>query len=259
MNLAVNARDAMPDGGKLTIEAENFLVDSSYARLHLEAAEGDYLLITVTDTGVGIPPEIIDRIFEPFFTTKEIGRGTGLGLSTVIGIIKSHGGFIDVTSQTRGQRGTTVKIFIPASKTAASTTAENDEFPQGNGELILVVDDESSMLEVTKATLETYNYQVLTADNGIEAIALYVRHQQNVSLVIMDIMMPGMDGKTAIRTLKQINPELEIIAVSGLITSQEILVGLDGDVTAFMSKPYGNDELLIKVREVVSRQIHRDR
>ena len=250
MNLAVNARDAMPDGGKLTIEAENFTADPEYARLHLEASEGDYLAITVTDTGVGIPPEIIDRIFEPFFTTKEIGRGTGLGLSTVIGIVKSHGGFIDVVSRTRGQRGTKVKIFIPASKTATSITEENNELPLGNGELILVVDDESSMLEVTKATLEIYNYQVLTANNGIEAIALYVRHQQAIDLVIMDIMMPGMDGKTAIRTLKQINPKLEIIAVSGLIASQKIMAELDSDVTAFMSKPYGNEELVKTISEV---------
>jgi PAS domain S-box-containing protein len=249
MNLAVNARDAMPHGGTLSIKADNFTVNSEYARLHLDAAEGSYVLITVTDTGVGIPPEIVDRIFEPFFTTKEIGRGTGLGLSTVIGIIKSHGGFVDVKSDCL--QGTQFKIFLPAYDTTVSPTEENAAIPQGRGELVLVVDDESSMREVTKATLETYNYKVLTASNGIEAIALYAREHQAIELVIMDIMMPEMDGKTAIRTLKQINPEVNIVAVSGLITSQEIVKELDSDVRAFMSKPYTNEELLEIVHLII--------
>ena len=249
MNLAVNARDAMPHGGKLSIKAENFTVDSEYARLHLDAAEGSYVVITVCDTGAGIPPEIVDRIFEPFFTTKAIGRGTGLGLSTVIGIVKSHGGFVDVKSDR--QQGTQFKVFLPACDTTVSPTAENPAIPQGRGELVLVVDDESSMREVTKATLETYNYKVLTASNGIEAIALYAREHQAIDLVIMDIMMPEMDGKTAIRTLKQINPEVNIVAVSGLITSQEIVNQLDGDVRAFLSKPYTNEELLEIVHLVI--------
>ena len=256
MNLAVNARDAMPHGGKLCIQAENSTVDSEYVRLHLDAAEGSYVLITVTDTGMGIPPEIIDRIFEPFFTTKEIGRGTGLGLSTVIGIIKSHGGFVDVESDR--QPGTQFKVFLPACDTTVSHPAENAAVPQGQGESILVVDDESSMREVTKATLETYNYNVLTASNGIEAIALYA-HNQAIDLIIMDIMMPEMDGKTAIRTLKQINPEVEIVAVSGLITSQEIVSQLDGDVRAFMSKPYTNEDLLEIVHHIVNDRGHNNK
>ena len=249
MNLAVNARDAMPHGGKLSIKADNFTVNSEYVRLHLDAAEGCYVVITVCDTGVGIPPEIVDRIFEPFFTTKEIGHGTGLGLSTVIGIVKSHGGFVDVQSDR--QQGTQFKVFLPAYDTTVSPTEENAVIPQGRGELVLVVDDESSMREVTKATLETYNYRVLTASNGIEAIALYAREHQAIDLVIMDIMMPEMDGKTAIRTLKQINPEVNIVAVSGLITSQEIVNQLDGDVRAFMSKPYTNEELLEIVHLII--------
>ena len=249
MNLAVNARDAMPHGGKLSIKADNFTVDSEYVRLHLDAAEGCYVLITVCDTGAGIPPEIVDRIFEPFFTTKEIGHGTGLGLSTVIGIVKSHGGFVDVQSDR--QQGTQFKVFLPAYDTTVSHPEENAVIPQGRSELVLVVDDESSMREVTKATLETYNYRVLTASNGIEAIALYAREHQAIDLVIMDIMMPEMDGKTAIRTLKQINPEVDIVAVSGLITSQEIVNQLDGDVRAFMSKPYTNEELLEIVHLII--------
>jgi hypothetical protein len=152
--------------------------------------------------GMGISPEVIDRIFEPFFTTKEVGRATGLGLSTVIGIIKSHGGFVDVVSDRRSNsKGTQFKVFLPASDIVASKVEESAEILQGNGELILVVDDETAILEVTQATLETYSYRVLTASNGIEAIATYAQHQGEISLVIMDIMMPAMDGKTAIRTL----------------------------------------------------------
>ena len=252
MNLCVNARDAMPDGGKLAIEGANFTVDEEYARLHLDSEVGSYLKLSVTDTGVGISAEIIDRIFEPFFTTKEIGRGTGLGLSTVIGIVRSHGGFVDVASQTTGRKGTSIDVFIPASD-AASAIAESDRaIPQGNGELILVVDDETPMLEVTKATLETYNYQVMTANNGIEAVAAYANNQDAIALVIMDIMMPGMDGKTAIRTLKQINSQVRVIAVSGLITNQEILNELDGEVMAFLSKPCSNEELVETVYEIVN-------
>ena len=252
MNLCVNARDAMPDGGKLTLVAKNFTVNEEYARLHLDAEVGAYLKLSVIDTGVGIAPEIIDRIFEPFFTTKDIGRGTGLGLSTVIGIIKSHGGFVDVNSQTTGKRGTEVKVFIPASETTAEIAPSDRSIPQGNGELILVVDDETPMLEVTKATLETYNYRVITANNGIEAVAAYANNKDAIALVIMDIMMPGMDGKTAIRTLKQIALDVKIIAVSGLITSQEILKELDRDVSAFLSKPYNNEDFLKVVHDIVS-------
>ncbi|MGB5635370.1 MAG: PAS domain S-box protein [Waterburya sp.] len=255
MNLAVNARDAMPDGGKLTIKAENFTVGADYARLHLDAKVGSYLLITVTDTGVGIPPEIIDRIFEPFFTTKEIGHGTGLGLSTAIGIIKSHDGFVEVISKKQNNgdtQGTQFQVFLPAGEIEASATAEEEAIPQGEGELVLVVDDETAILEVTKATLETYNYQVLTAGNGIEAIAVYAQNQQAIDLVIMDIMMPSMDGKMAILTLKQINPEIKIIAVSGLIDRQEIIDEVGDNISAYLAKPYANDDLLIQVNEIVS-------
>jgi two-component system, cell cycle sensor histidine kinase and response regulator CckA len=256
MNLAVNARDAMPNGGTLTIDAENMTVDAEYARLHLDAIEGAYVLITVTDTGMGIPAEVIDRIFEPFFTTKEVGRGTGLGLSTVIGIIKSHGGFVDVVSDRQNSRsnsrGTQFKVFLPASDTVASNLEEPTEILRGNEELILVVDDETAILEVTQATLETYNYRVLTASNGIEAIAIYAQNQGKISLAIVDIMMPEMDGKTAIRTLKQLNPELKIMAVSGLINRQEIIAELADNVTAFMNKPYGNDDLLRTISEIIS-------
>ncbi len=252
MNLCVNARDAMPDGGKLIIKAENFTVDREYARLHLDAELGSYVKITVTDTGIGIAEEIIDRIFEPFFTTKEIGHGTGLGLSTAIGIVKNYGGFIEVISD-RKNKGTEFQVFLPASDTVDEKAIANEEIIRGNGELILIVDDESSILEVTRAILETYNYQVLTAANGIEAVATYAKNKDSIALVIMDIMMPGMDGKTAIHILKQIDSAVKIIAVSGLITNQEIINELDNEVIAFLSKPHTNEELLETVYEIVSR------
>ncbi len=149
----------------------------------------------------------------------------------------------------------TYNYTLPASNTAANATEEEESIPQGNGELILVVDDETPMLQVTKATLETYNYRVLTASDGIEAVATYAKDKDEIALVITDIMMPSMDGKTAIRTLKQINPELDIIAMSGLISSKEIITELDDDVTAFMSKPCNNDDLLRKIAEIVSTSV----
>lgn len=253
MNLVVNARDAMPQGGKLKITAENFLVNRNFARLYPDAQVGSYILITVGDTGVGIPAEIIDRIFEPFFTTKEIDRGTGLGLSTLIGIVKSHGGFVDVVGNAKSETGgTQFKVFLPASEIAETNLEDETEpIPQGNGELILVVDDEPLILEVTKATLETYNYGVLTAGDGIEAIAIYAQNQNAIELVIMDIMMPSMDGKTAIRILKTINSQAKIIAVSGLVSDQEIIAELNNSIEAFVAKPYTNNDLLRAVNEVI--------
>lgn len=184
MNLCVNARDAMPHGGTLSISAENLFIDDSYARMHLDASVGPYIVITVADTGTGIPAEILERIFEPFFTTKEPGLGTGLGLSTVIGIIKSHSGFVNVFSEVG--KGTQFKVYLPVVEAMETVAAQNLEMPPGHGELILVVDDEAAIREITKTSLETYNYKVLTANDGIEAIALYAEHREKISVVLMD-------------------------------------------------------------------------
>jgi PAS domain S-box-containing protein len=165
MNLCVNARDAMPDGGRLSICAENQFIDRSYAQMHLDAQVGSYIVVTVTDTGMGIPPEILDRIFEPFFTTKELGKGTGLGLSTVMGIIKSHNGFINVSSVIG--KGTEFKVYIPAIESTEAEVSEDTELPIGHGELVLVVDDEVAIREITKTSLEAYNYKVITACDGL--------------------------------------------------------------------------------------------
>jgi signal transduction histidine kinase len=168
MNLIINARDAMPDGGTLTISAENLFIDQNYARMNFEATVGSYIVITVADTGTGIPPKILERIFEPFFTTKELGKGRGLGLSTVIGIIKSHGGFVKVDSAVG--KGSQFQVYLPAVESTQTQQAENLELPTGHGELILVVDDEAPIREITRTVLETHNYKVVTASDGIEAM-----------------------------------------------------------------------------------------
>jgi PAS domain S-box-containing protein len=249
LNLCLNARDAMPNGGKLTISTENIVIDRNYAGMHLDAQVGSYVVIRVSDTGIGIPQQLLDRIFEPFFTTKEFGKGTGLGLSTVIGIIKGHNGFINVSS-TVGQ-GTTFEVFLPAAKSNINQQIEYLKTPVGNGELILIVDDEPSIRDITLTSLEQHNYQAITANDGIEAVALYAQHKNRISAAIIDIMMPKMDGATTINTLYRMNPYLRMIAVSGLATSEQIPFDKSSKYTAFLPKPYTAQELLTTLHSVL--------
>jgi two-component system, cell cycle sensor histidine kinase and response regulator CckA len=232
----------MPDGGTLNIVAENLAIDENYARMHLDAQAGTYVVVTIADTGTGIALEIIDRIFDPFFTTKEIGKGTGLGLSTVIGIIKSHHGWIDVDSQVG--RGTRFRVYLPATDSRAEAPAIDPTPRWGQGELILIVDDEVAIQEVTKATLEVYGYQAITASDGIEAIALYAEHRQEIGVVLMDMMMPSLDSATLVRTLCKLNPQVQIIAMSGLATNETVKKTLSEGVKAFLAKPFTAAELL---------------
>jgi PAS domain S-box-containing protein len=251
LNLCVNARDAMADGGILEISVRNLWIDAQYARMNLDAKVGPYVVVTVSDTGMGIPREIVDRIFEPFFTTKELGKGTGLGLSTVMGIIKSHGGFVQVCSQVG--KGTQFHVYLPTGQTidADCPSAERHELPMGHGELILVVDDEVSIRETTKLSLETYGYKVLVASDGIEAIALYRQHHQEISVVLLDMMMPSMDGATTIRILQKMNPHIKIIAVSGLVSNHKMLELVGNSVKTFLPKPYTSNELLKNLQLVI--------
>lgn len=252
MNLVVNARDAMPNGGTLSITARNLFIDESYVRMYLDAAVGPYIVITVADTGTGIAPEIMDRIFEPFFTTKEFGKGTGLGLSTVIGIVKSHSGFVNVYSEIR--RGTQFKVYLPAAEENQTSQVQNLELPAGKEELILVVDDEDMIREVTKTLLETHKYNVVTASDGIEAVTLYAQHKDKISAVLMDMMMPVMDGPTTIRTLQKIKPQVKLIAVSGLVSSDKVRAAMNIGVKTFLPKPYTAQELLETVSRVINTQ-----
>jgi nitrogen-specific signal transduction histidine kinase/ActR/RegA family two-component response regulator len=250
MNLCLNARDAMPDGGILTISAENRSFDQNYVRMNLEAKVGDYLVLTVSDTGCGIPKDIQERIFEPFFTSKESDKGTGLGLSTVIGIVKNHGGFVNLESEVG--KGSQFQVCLPASNTTATQFDYDCEIFRGNGELILLVDNEAPIREITKTSLINYDYQVLTARDGIEAFSLYDCHQDEIDLVLMDIQMPSISGINAIRVLRQINPALKIIAVSGLASNRKLLEELGIKVQAFLGKPYTIHELLATIQVVRS-------
>jgi len=252
MNLCINARDAMPNGGILKISARTFWVDSNYACINLDAKMGSYVMITVTDTGTGIPREIIDRIFEPFFTTKEVGKGTGLGLSTVLGIVKSHSGFINVVSEVG--KGTEFQVCLPVTQTIEidNKLTGYHELLAGHGEVILVVDDEDSIREITKTCLEQNAYKVLVACDGMEAIALYTKHYQEISAVLIDMMMPSMDGPTAINILKKINPGIKIIGVSGLASNHKMIKTLGNNVKTFLSKPYTANDLLRNLHMVLN-------
>ncbi len=251
MNLAVNARDAMPDGGTLTITAQNKFIDENYTKMNIEATAGDYVVVTFTDTGVGIASNIIDKIFDPFFTTKEIGKGTGLGLSTVLSIVKNHGGFIEVYNN---EPGSVFNIFLPAIGDQISPgSADNIAIMKGNGELILFVDDEIAIAEVSKSTLETHNYQVLTANNGIEAIAIYAQNKLEIKVVIIDLMMPSLDGITTIRALKKIENSVKIIAMSGSDTGEDKVKAAKFGVADFLAKPFTAHDLLSELYRVIGK------
>ncbi len=250
MNLCVNARDAMPNGGSLRVSGENLLIDENYARMNLEAKVGPYTVITVSDNGVGIPGEILDRIFEPFFTTKDVGQGTGLGLSTVLGIVKSHGGFVNVYSEPGS--GTSFQVYLPAVEGMEILTPEDAILQTGHGELILVVDDEAAIQEITKSSLEAHNYKTLIAGDGIEAIAVYAKNMDKISAVLIDIMLPSLDGLTAIRTLKKINPQVKVVASSGLMSDRKLSAVTETGVNTFLSKPYTVKELLLSLQKVLS-------
>jgi PAS domain S-box-containing protein len=243
INLMVNAGHAMPNGGNLSISAENLYISEEMRRINHYAGVGNYIVITVEDTGTGMPPEILERIFEPFFTTKDIGKGTGLGLSTVLGTIKSHKGFINVDSEVG--KGSKFKVFLPSvNQEVIALEPDYGEMYPGRGELILVVDDEPQVLEVTKNILESYNYQTITAKNGMEAIAIYARYKQQIRAVLMDMMMPEMDGSSAISNLKKINPQVKIIACSGRNIQNMLEPSNENQVPAILLKPYTNQELL---------------
>jgi hypothetical protein len=253
MNFCVNARDAMPQGGVLTIEASNTIIDEHYVRMNSDVSVGQYVVIKVNDTGIGMPPEVSRRIFEPFFTTKEIGKGTGLGLSTSLTIVKSHKGFINVYSEVG--KGTEFKLYLPiANQTLPNKVdKERKEFFNGKGETILVVDDEKAIREITRITLEAYGYKVLIAEDGMEAVAVYAPNAENIKLVILDMMMPNLDGQTTAKILYKINPSIKIISTSGFISNGKTAEGLG--VKAFLTKPYNAEALLKIVAEVLSNII----
>jgi PAS domain S-box-containing protein len=250
LNLVVNARDAMPEGGKLEIKVEDIFIDEYYAQTNIYAKTGAYIVVTVADTGIGMHPEVQERIFEPFFTTKELGKGTGLGLSTALSIVKNHSGFVNIYSELN--KGTIVKIHLPiqaCEETNVSCCNQSEDL-NGSGELILVVDDEPAIRQITKSSLEAYNYRVITASNGIEAIKIYTKHQQEINLILLDMMMPEMDGETTIGLLQNINAEVKIVAISGLVSNYDSRLDEILNVKAFMSKPCTGKDLLHTIAKV---------
>ena len=252
LNLAINARDAMPDGGRLTFTLQNHAIDPVYAGLNPEARPGPNVLIQVTDTGTGIGKEIIDRIFDPFFTTKAHGQGTGLGLSTTLGIVKSHGGFINVYSEP--DHGTTFKIYLPANASAEQSEHRaviQDGLPRGRNELILFVDDEELIAAVVKKTLERHGYRVLTAANGAEAVSLYAAQGRDIAAVITDMHMPIMDGPATIIALQSMNPGVKIIGSSGLAANGGVAKAASSGVRHFVPKPYTAEKILRTLRDIL--------
>ena len=251
LNLCVNARDAMPNGGTITLRIENTVLDETYSSMNPEAKPGPYVAISVADTGTGIPSSIRDRIFEPFFTTKDIGKGTGLGLSTSLGIVQNHGGFITVSSDMG--KGSTFKIYLPANVVFAAAeppVARQRELPRGNGELILIVDDEEPILSVAKSTLERFGYRVEVATNGAAAVSIYAQNRESVAVVVTDMAMPIMDGPALAVALKTINPAVKIIGSSGLEETGVSAAAKVG-VRDFIPKPYSAEVILRAIARVL--------
>lgn len=255
LNLCVNARDAMPQGGVITIAVQNVEIDQTYATLSGSMSPGRHVRIVVEDTGTGVPRSIIDKIFDPFFTTKPVGNGTGLGLSTVASIVRSFGGAVTVDSEPG--HGSRFCVYLP------STLAKGSDSPQpslpkpldryrGAGQLILVVDDEESVRAITRLTLTTYGYQVLTAVDGADALAIYARQGEGIDLVLTDMRMPIMSGPAMIHAMKRMDPAVRIIAASGLDSGRSEAAMDHGGVRRFLEKPYTAERLLEAVHSVLS-------
>lgn len=252
LNLVVNARDAMPQGGKLIIETRNVELDETYVRSHFDVIPGHYVSISVTDTGCGMSPEVKERIFDPFFTTKSEGKGTGLGLSTVYGIVKQSGGYVWVYSEP--QRGTTFKIYLPRVKENLddlTSPAETGDFPKGE-ETLLLVEDEEALRNLTAKVLRDQGYTVLEAANGDEAIKLARNFSQRIHLLVTDLVMPQMGGKKLVEQFKLLHPDCRVLFISGYTDEVMTEQGLLGHGAKFLQKPFSPLEFLRKIREVLS-------
>jgi PAS domain S-box-containing protein len=254
LNLCLNARDAMPDGGKLSFYMENLTFDENYAGMNPEAKAGPYVLMEVTDTGAGIPKDIQERIYDPFFTTKGKGKAAGLGLSTTLAIVKSHGGFIHCHS-TVGQ-GASFRVYLPASLTPAAEKASVDpaKLPRGHNELVLIVDDEVPILKVARKTLERFGYRVLPATDGAEAVNLFKSRQKDIAVVITDVAMPHLDGPATISALRTIKPDVKIIGSSGLSSDGGQSRVKAAGIRHFLAKPYTAESVLQVLHEVLQEK-----
>jgi PAS domain S-box-containing protein len=252
MNLCVNARDAMASGGRLVIRALHATVTESQIRGEPRAKPGPHVLILVEDSGMGIPPDILDRIFDPFFTTKGPGKGTGLGLSTALGIVHDHGGFMQVRSEMG--RGTTFSVYLPAVTASASRGTDPTApptLPGGNGELILVIDDEEPVREVAAGLLQANGYRTVVASDGVEGLAIYARTHRGIAAVVTDLMMPSLQGAQLVAELRTVNPDVRVVAMSGLSAQNSGIIEVAGKLT-FLPKPMNATELLAAVQRVLA-------
>jgi two-component system cell cycle sensor histidine kinase/response regulator CckA len=252
MNLCVNARDAMPNGGMLTISLEKVELDEAGASIHIKAKPGSYVVISVSDTGTGIPPELMDKIFDPFFTTKPVGQGTGLGLATTLGIAEKHGGFIHVESVP--EKGTTFKVYFPAAPVEQEEIAKGwgqAVLSQGNNELILIVDDEPAVRRLAETVLARNGYRTLLAADGREGLALYEKHRGEIKLIVSDLMMPQMDGPAMVRALREKQFAVKTVMITGLGEENRISEAKGAGVDAILNKPFTAEQLLTNMKQLL--------
>jgi CheY-like chemotaxis protein len=250
MNLATNARDAMPDGGKFIIRTDHIEMDNEFIKIHGFGQTGRYAVITIEDTGEGIDDDTKEKIFEPFFTTKEVGKGTGLGLAMVYGIIQQHEGYIDVQSEFG--KGTTFTIYLPlVAKPIEETVPFIKTITKRGHETVLLAEDDPHVRELTKEVLEGYGYKVLDATDGENALHVFHKNKDNIGLLLLDVIMPKRNGKEVYNVIKQGKPDIKVLFISGYDADIIHKKGVLDKGFSFISKPVSPDELLYKVREVL--------
>jgi CheY-like chemotaxis protein len=252
LNLSLNARDAMPGGGRLTIELANKVLDADYARKHVEVTPGDYVMLAVSDTGTGMPPDVLARAFEPFFTTKEEGRGTGLGLAMVHGFVKQSGGHVNIYSEVG--EGTTMRLYLPRAVAAALPLLRSGapaDLPRGSA-TILVVEDEPAVREACVAILRDLGYRTLEAANGLEALRVFGENDAKVDLLLTDVVLTGrMKGNEVASRLKEVRPDLRVLFMSGYTENAIVHHGRLDDGVHLIGKPFHREQLARKVAEVL--------
>jgi CheY-like chemotaxis protein len=252
VNLVTNARDAMPDGGRLVIGTGEARVDAEFAQAHLFEGPGRYAVLTVSDTGTGMDPRTMENVFEPFFTTKEVGKGTGLGLAMVYGVVKQHGGTIVLESEPG--KGTTFRIYLQLAVTAAEASLSPDRtLPRGRGETVLVAEDDAAVRMVTRLTLEECGYRVLEAADGEEAVAVFLRHRDAIDLLLLDVIMPRMNGGAVCREIRRHRPAARALFMSGYSDDIISRKGVLAEGFDLISKPIDPGTLAVRVREALDR------
>jgi CheY-like chemotaxis protein len=255
MNLCINSRDAMPTGGRLSIETRNVEFSEEDCRQNAALEPGKFASLSVSDSGIGMSASVRERIFEPFFTTKEIGKGTGLGLATVYGIVKQHNGFIQVTSEP-GQ-GSTFRIFLPASEIAAASEnhapVTESQPALGGDETILIAEDHDGVREMARATLESLGYRILLARDGEEAVEMFSAHRNSIGLILMDVIMPRRNGPETYEAIKAINPDVPVVFATGYSNETAAMTEIIGRGIAVLQKPYSPRVLARRVREALDR------